>query len=335
MNVTLGQPLYLLLLLLVPLLGVLLFAFLRWRKESREAYAEPRFRKHLFAKNSGISRVLPLFYLLAVTFLVLSIVDVLGASEKIKSEQKMNNVLFLLDVSSSMNAEDIEPSRLTMAKNILIATLQGLENDRVGIIVFAAEGRSILPLTTDFTAVESYVKGIETTILQRQGTDFLKPIEEAVKKFKSVPKGSRQIVLISDGEDNEEKQKAALALAKKEGIRILSVGVGTSEGAPVPEYLYGQLLGYKMGPNGQPVVTKREEKALIALAEGTGGSYVNGNSLENAYREILHDLRNAASDSNLYVDSQNAAHYYQYFLAVSLFFFLLILLFNPKRGFHF
>lgn len=335
MNISLGQPLYLLLLLFVPLLGVLLVAFLRWRRESREAFAEPRFRDELFAKNGGISRVLPLFYLLAVTFLVFAIVDVLGASEKIKSEQKMNNVFFLLDVSSSMNAEDIEPSRLSRAKNILINTLEGLENDRVGIIVFAAEGRSILPLTTDFTAVQSYVQGIETTILQSQGTDFLKPIEEAVKKFKSVPKGSRQVVLISDGEDNEERQKAALALAKKEGIRILSVGIGTAEGAPVPEYLYGQLLGYKMGLDGQPVVTKREENALIALAEGTKGSYVNGNSLENATREILHELKNASSDSNLYVDSQNAVHYYQYFLAISVFFWLFILLFNPKKGFHF
>lgn len=335
MDVSLGQPLYLLLLLLIPFLGVLIVAFLRWRRESREAFAEPRFREKLFSKSSPSSRVLPLFYLLAVAFLVLAIVDVLGASEKIKSEQKMNNVLFLLDVSSSMNAEDIEPSRLTMAKNILINTLQGLENDRVGIIVFAAEGRSILPLTTDFTAVQSYVQGIETTILQSQGTDFLKPIQEAVKKFKSVPKGSRQVVLISDGEDNEEQQKAALSLAKKEGIRILSVGIGTAEGAPVPEYLYGQLLGYKMGLDGQPVVTKREEKALVALAEGTKGSYVNGNSLDNASREILHELKKASSDSNLYVDSQNAKHYYQYFLAVSLFFWLLILLFNPKRGFHF
>ncbi len=333
MNLSLGNSWYLILLLLVPLLGVLIGGFLRWRGQVRSEFAEPRFQEVLFGKTQGFSKVIPTLYLLAVAFLVLALVDVLGGSQRIKTEQKMSNVLFMLDVSSSMNAQDVEPSRLSMGKNVLINVLQNLENERVGIVVFAAEGRSILPLTTDFTAVQTYVQGIETSILQNQGTDFLKAMEEAVNKFKNIPKGSRQVVLLSDGEDNETQQKAALKLAKQEGIRVISVGIGTDQGAPVPEYLYGQLLGYKMAPSGETVVSQRQEKALEALAQGTGGVYIQGNSLENAVQEISRGIKENSGSSSLYVDSQNATHYYQYFLGVAIGLFLLILLFNPKKGF--
>jgi Ca-activated chloride channel family protein len=120
-----------------------------------------------------------------------------------------------------------------------------------------------MPLTTDYNSAETYIGGIETNSMQIQGTDFLKGMEAAAEKFKNVSKGSRKVILLSDGEDNEGNDNAAIRLANKEGITITSVGIGTDEGAPVPEYSFGQLMGYKTDINGRTVISKDKRKRFI------------------------------------------------------------------------
>ncbi|WP_027377765.1 vWA domain-containing protein [Kaistella palustris] len=334
MNWYLGNYWYLLLLLLLPLLGFLIVNYLRWKSRRKNAFAEARFQENLFEKTSRFSGIFPLLYLLATLFLILSIVDLLSGNEEIKTKQKMNNVIFLLDVSNSMNAQDVEPNRLDEAKNIIINTMAKMKNDKVGIVVFAGEASSIMPLTTDLTAVETYIGAVETNIVKIQGTDFLAGMKTVVDKFRNIPKGARKVIILSDGEDNESNAKPAMKLARKEGISILSVGIGTEEGAPIPEYVFGQLMGYKTDVNGQTVISKREVNALQEMAAETGGSYVDGNNLESATAQIIDDLQNNRSSSETYVKSQNAIHYYAWFLGVSILFFLLIFLLNPKKDFN-
>lgn len=330
----LGNYWYLLLLLLLPLLGIIIFNYLRWKKQKKNDFAEPKFQQDLFEKKTAFSKIFPLLYLLATLFLVLSIVDILGGKEEVKTKQKMNNVIFLLDVSNSMNAQDVEPNRLDEAKNLIVSTMGKMKNDKVGIVVFAGEATSIMPLTTDFTAAETYIGGIETNIVKIQGTDFLAGMQTVASKFKNIAKGSRKVIILSDGEDNEANEKAAIKLAKKEGILAFTVGIGSEEGAPIPEYVFGQLMGYKTDMNGQTVISKRQVKALKNLAAETGGTYIDGNNLDSATEQIIEDLRKSPTYSESVVKSQNAIHYYGYFLAVSLFFFLMIFLFNPKRDFN-
>lgn len=327
----LGNYWYLLLLLLVPAVGFLLLRFIKWKEAGRKIFAEQRFREGLFEEPKTFSKLFPALYFIAFLFLIFSIIDLLNGKEEIKTNQKFSNLIFLLDVSNSMNAEDVQPNRLSEAKNIMAGVMQKLTRDKVGIVVFAGEASSIMPLTTDYTAADTYMGAIETSVIKTQGTDFLKGVQAAVQKFKNVPKGSRQIVLLSDGEDNEGHEEEALRLAKNEGIVVNSVGVGSAEGAPVPEYVYGQLMGYKVDGAGQTVVSKRQTAALQNLASGSGGSYIDGNNLENAVQQVTDALAKAKSSTTAVVDSQNAQHYYQYFLMVSLLAFLLIYLFNPKR----
>ena len=190
---------YLLLLLVIPVVGVAMYSYVKWKKKRRSVFAETRFQEQLFEKNSSFSKFFPLMYLLAFTFLILAMLDFLGGKEEIKTQQRLNNVIFMLDVSNSMNAEDIAPNRLTEAKNVMINTLSKMKKDRVGVVVFAGQASSIMPLTTDYTAAETYIGGIETSVIKIQGTDFLKGIEVVVQKFKNIPKGARKVVLISDG----------------------------------------------------------------------------------------------------------------------------------------
>lgn len=330
----LGNYWYLFLLLLLPLVGIILVNYLKWKKNRKNVFAEERFQEHLFEKNKKFSKFFPLLYLLALLFLILAMLDFLGGKEQGKTNQKMNNVIFLLDVSNSMNAEDVQPNRLTMAKNIMINTMQKLKGDRVGIVVFAGEATSIMPLTTDYGAAETYLQGIETGMMKVQGTDFLKAMEQVAKKFKNIPKGSRKLVLLSDGEDNEGNEDKAISLAKKEGIIVISTGVGTNEGAPVPEYVFGQLMGYKMDRTGQTVLSQRQTKALEKMANSTGGTYVDGNNLEESSKQIIDGISKKATFTESLVQTENAIHYYQYFLAISLFLFFLIFLFNPRRDFN-
>lgn len=334
MNWTLGNNWYLLLLLLLPLLGFVMIAYLKWKNQRKSIFAEARFQDQLFDKKSRFSKVMPILYLLATLFLVLSIVDLLSGSEEVKSKQKMNNVIFLLDVSNSMNAQDVEPNRLEEAKNIIISTMGKMSNDKVGIVVFAGEARSIMPLTTDFQTAETYLGGVETSIVKIQGTDYLKAMQTVVDKFKNIPAGARQVVMLSDGEDNEGNEKPALKLAAKEGISVITVGIGSEEGAPIPEYVFGQLMGYKTDLNGQTIISKRENLALKNMADQTNGTYVDGNNLENATTQVIDGLRKSASSSESMVKSNNAIHYYQYFLGISILLFLVIFLLNPNRDFN-
>lgn len=334
MNWSLGNYWYLLLFILLPLFGLLMYRYLRWKDARKNLFAQSKFQEDLFSKNRGFSRFFPLLYLIATCFLIIATVDIISGTQKIKTKQKINNVIFVLDVSNSMNAQDVDPDRLTEAKNIMIQSLAKMKNDKVGIVVFAGQAISIMPLTTDYSAAATYIQGIETSIMPTQGTDFLNAIKAAVEKFKNVPKGSRKIVMISDGEDNEGNEENAAKLAKKEGISIISVGVGTTQGAPVPEYIFGQLMGYKLDQNGNTVISKKETAALKNLASETGGYFVDATSLDEITAEIINDLDKSSTSSESVIDSESANHYYQYPLALALIFFALIFLFNPKRDFN-
>lgn len=334
MNWSLGNYWYLLLLLLLPLLSSFLVRYLKWKKKKREIFADSRFHNNLFENRSGFTKFFPVLYLLGTLFLIFSIIDLLNGSEEVKTNQRLNNVIFMLDVSNSMNAEDIDPSRLIEAKNLMLSTMQKMKNDKIGIVIFAGEAVSIMPLTTDYGTAETYISALETSSMKIQGTDFLKGMQVAAEKFKNVSKGSRKVILLSDGEDNEGNDNAAIRLANREGISITSVGIGTDEGAPVPEYVFGQLMGYKADMDGGTVISKRQTEALKKMAESTGGDYIDGNNINEAPDKIIDAMNKKASSAQTLVRSQNANHYYQYFLIVSIFFFFLIYILNPKKDFN-
>lgn len=335
MNWEFGNIYYLFLLILIPVLGITLSRYAVWKQKKKALFADEKFHQNLFQKNRFFSKLFPVLYLLAVSFLLFSIVDLLTGSEEIETKQKVNNVIFLMDVSNSMNAEDIQPNRLTEAKNIVINKMNQMKNDRVGIVMFAGTATSVMPLTTDYTAAETYLEGIETSAIKVQGTDFLKAMEVTAKKFQHISKGSRKVILISDGEDNEGNEEAAINLAKREGITVFTVGVGTEQGGPIPEYVYGQLMGYKNDLSEETVISKRQTEALKDIAHATGGKYIDGNQLHKAVTSIINEINSSSSSTVQKVKSFNGIHYYQYPLTIAFALFILIFLFNPKRDFNF
>jgi Ca-activated chloride channel family protein len=330
MDFSIGNFWYLFLLLLLPVAAILLYNFKKWKFEKQTVFAEAKFQNDLFQKEGRFSKIMPLLYFLAVLFLVLAMVDVLSGKKEMKVKQKTSSVIFLLDVSNSMNAQDVQPSRLELAKSIIINSIQNIHDGKVGVVVFAGDAESIMPLTSDYSAVDTYLSPLETSVIGRQGTDFLKAVEVAAKKFKDIPKGGRKIILISDGEDNEGNDEAALEEAKKEGITINSVGIGSDEGAPIPVYEFGQLMGYKPDSNNETIITKRQTEALMSMAYETNGEYIDGNNLNASIAKIINILKKKG-DAETTVNTQSAIHYYQWFLAIALFLFFFIYFLNPKK----
>ena len=322
-------------LLLVLLLAVyLLWDFSKWKKKKRDFFAESRFQKHIFGEKSRFSGVLVLCYVMSFLLLILSFVDIVkNEKTEMSVEKASSDVIFLVDVSNSMNSNDIEPSRLEQAKLILNKTLNQLHEERVGIVVFAGEARTMMPLTTDYSSVDIYLENLSSDLIKRQGTDFLLAMEETEKKLKKGTSGLKKVVLISDGEDNEGNHDAAVNLAQKNNIAVTSVGIGTEEGGAIPELQFNLYQDYKKDEDGNTVITKRETQALKTISEKTGGVYIDGNSVEKAANEIIKDIKSNQKDGGKAskISILNKEHYYQWFLTGALVLLLLIYFLNPRR----
>lgn len=334
MNWEFGNYRYFGLLLVLLMAAYLLWDFSKWRKKKRDFFAESRFQKHIFGEKSRFSGVLVLCYVMSFLLLILSFVDIVkNEKTEMSVEKASSDVIFLVDVSNSMNSNDIEPSRLEQAKLILNKTLNQLGEERVGIVVFAGEVRTMMPLTTDYSSVDIYLENLSSDLIKRQGTDFLLAMEETEKKLKKGASGLKKVVLISDGEDNEGNHNAAVNLAQKNNIAVTSVGIGTEEGGTIPELQFDIYQDYKKDEDGNTVITKRETQALKTISEKTGGVYIDGNSVERAANEIIKDIKSNQKEGGRVskISILNEEHYYQWFLAGALVLLLLIYFLNPKR----
>ena len=325
------------LLLILPLLIFLMLNFIKWKKNKQNIFAEPKFHNQIFGKTSFLNKIIPWGYILAILFLVLAMLNLSTENnEKIEINQKNSNVLFLIDVSNSMNAQDVDPSRLGLAKDILNQTINKLENERVGIVLFAGEARSIMPLTTDYSSANIFLDNINSNFIQKQGTDFFLAVEESIKKLNNAPSGEKKIILISDGEDNEGNHNNAIQKAKSNNISITTVGIGTQDGAPIPEYTFENYQDYKRDEYGQIIITKRELNALKSIAKKTNGVFIDGNNPSKASEKIINDIKKTQKNNHTNTTTiKHTTHYYQWFLGISIFLFICIYLFNPKKDLNF
>lgn len=337
MNLEIENYWHILWIFALPFVMFLWVKFIVWRKEKRLIFSEEKFHTALFHHKKSFEKIFPFLYFVAFLFLILATLGIIRREQKeISITEKTSNIIFLIDVSNSMNAEDVAPSRLEQAKNIVSQSLENLTNDKIGIVVFAGEAQSLMPLTTDYSSAHLFVNELSTNTIQKQGTDFLLAIKEASKKLNNTPYGTKKIILLSDGEDNEGNHNPAIREAKNQGISITSIGIGTEEGAPIPDKIFNFYSDYKRDNWGQIVITQRETQALKEIAQSTGGKYIDGNDIQNAVNEILKDISSMEKiSSENSIKTFHIEHFYPYFLGIAILIFFGILLFNPKKDFNF
>jgi Ca-activated chloride channel family protein len=271
---------------LIPAL-ILFLLHLRWKKNKIKNIGNPILIKKLMPDFS-MGRLILKFCLLSIayTFLVLGLANPQIGTKTEKVKRSGIDVIIAIDVSKSMLAEDVAPSRLSKAKNFISRFIDDLQNDRLGIIVFAGRAYLQMPVTVDYSAAKMYLKTISTDMVPTQGTAIAQAVDLAMESFDKNAKTSKALIIISDGEDNEEGANEAVEEAVKKGIKVYAIAVGSDKGGPIP-------LGngdFKRDGNGNIVLSKVNREVLREIAIfGKGKSYNLDNSAD-AVSAILSDL---------------------------------------------
>ena len=243
------------------------------------------------------------------------------------------DVVFAIDVSKSMLAEDIAPSRILKAKQILSKAIDELVNDRIGIIVYAGKAYAQLPLTTDYTAAKMFLRTINTDMVPTQGTDIGNAVEMALSYFESGIEQNRVLFILSYGESNVEGALEACELASENGILIHSIGLGTLDGGPIPIKRNGVIEGYKKDNEDKVVVTKMDPAMLQQLALSTEGNFIDGMNTKETIEFIkssIGKMEQVESETEMYTDYEDQ---FQWFLAMALIFLHLILSYQIVKQF--
>ena len=286
------HPDYLYGLILIPLL-IIIYILVRLRQDKTfKRFAEVGMRDYLIPKHSTRRGVFKfIVFLLMIACVILGLANLQSGSKMEEVKREGIDLYIAVDVSNSMNAQDIVPSRLDRSKQAINKLISDLRGDRLGVIVFADKAFVQLPITTDYSAAKMFLASVNTSSVASQGTAIGEAINLAVKSFPNDER-SKAIVIISDGEDHENN--AAIEAAKeavKQGIRIYTIGMGLPDGAPIPEYnQYGRMLGYKKDRGGNTIVTRLDEDMLRRIAETGNGMYVRANNSNVGLEKIYDDI---------------------------------------------
>lgn len=285
----LANPQYLWLLILLPVLALFLWwAHRRKLKAMRELIGESLWGSIFPGYNSFRNAIKNFLWLTGILFLIVAIVDPQIGTRTEKIKRKGVDVIVALDVSLSMQAEDIPPSRLEKAKYQIQKLISMMEGDRVGLIAFSGMAHPQCPLTLDYAAANLFLRQMDTDIIPVQGTAIGDAIRTAQKMFKSDEKKYKVLIIFSDGEDLESDPLSAARDAAKSGVIIHAVGVGTPSGGPIP---IGKN-SFKKDKQGKIVITRLSDMTLRGIAGVGDGLYVNVDSGTAGLEKIYDAVRN-------------------------------------------
>lgn len=319
---------FLLLLIIIPLLVAIFLYALAKKKAIGKKIGDPLLVKELSAGYSAPA-FLKKFILIVFAFGIL--VLVLANPRSAASEQKISrngiDIMIALDVSKSMLAQDIKPSRLDRAKQVLSRLVDKLDNDRIGIVIFAGKAYLQMPLTADHAAAKMYLSSATTESVPSQGTVIGDALNMCNASFNAKEKKYKAVVLISDGEDHDgQAVKIAEEIAAL-GVTIFTVGIGSPQGAPLIDETTNE---WKKDNEGNTVISKLNESGLQSIAQKGNGQYVLFNNTDAVVSTITSQLSNL-DQRNVTDDSLvNYKSYFQYFLGIA-FLFLLVEIFITER----
>lgn len=329
-----GHPENSIWLLIIPIFVGLAYSVYRWRISTRAQFADSKLLKKLLPLQSNTRYWGGVFLLsLGIFLAVLALMDPLYGEEEVKVKREGIDIIYALDLSNSMNAEDVVPSRLERAKKIISESVNRLGGDRVGLIVFAADAYSISPLTNDYAAIQSYISSASPDLISQQGTNFSAVMRKAVEMFENAPTTGKMLVILSDGEDNENSVSDANNLAKKNNIHVVALGIGTKNGGPIPMHI-GGFQEYKLDKYGETVISKLDESSLQSIAKASSGLYIRVGQTEDSLAQ-LHSFLNAL-DKNVQdmAFKKDKKHAYQWFLALAFLFIFIDTLTSEHKLFN-
>ncbi len=298
-----GEPLYLYLLLILPILVVFyLYSNYRRRKKLSQ-YGDPELMAHLMPE---VSKYRPDVKFGLVTAALAMIIFMLarpqfGSKMETVKRQGVETVV-ALDISNSMLAQDVTPSRLEKSKKLVSRLVETFNNDKVAMIVFAGEAFTQLPITSDYISAKMFLETISPSLISTQGTDLRGAIDLAMRSFTPNEGVGRAIVLITDGENHEGGAVEAAKAAADKGVRVFVLGVGSPDGSPIP--IEG-TNDFRRDKDGNVVVTKLNEQMCQEVAKAGNGMYVrvdNTNNAERALNAEINKLAKADVETQIYTE---------------------------------
>ncbi|MCT4623064.1 MAG: VWA domain-containing protein [Schleiferiaceae bacterium] len=327
------HPEFVWLLLLVPA-TLMLFALYRlWQKR-----AQDRFGELLPTMAWGVNRTRPFFktflVIAAFGFLALSLMNLKVGTKMETVKRKGIDVVFALDVSKSMLAEDVAPNRLQKAKFLTGKIIDNLKGDRLGLIIYAGSAYPLLPITTDYGTAKLKLDLASPDLVPSMGTALGDVLKFSQQFYNDESQKNRLLVILSDGEDHEESWEQEAAQLKEQGVQVVTIGIGTSKGGPIPlKDSRGNIKGYKKDYNNEVVVTKRDASTLSEIAKSTDGIYIDGNDAVAAIDELTAKIEGMEKTE---FEAQQISDYqdqFQWFLGVALFLLILDVFIGEKKTF--
>ena len=314
------DPIYLYALALIPLLAILRFLLVRQQKKRLRKFGDCELIRQLMP---DVSRFRPLVkYSLLLTALALLIVMIARPQfgTKINREKRTGiETIIALDVSNSMLAEDVAPSRLDRSKMMMENLIDNFSDDKIGLIVFAGDAFIQLPITSDYVSAKMFLSSISPSMIAIQGTDIAKAISMASHSFTQQEGVGKAIIVITDGEDHEGGALEAAKEAKDKGMRVYILGVGSTKGAPIPT----GNGDYMKDNTGQTVMTGLNEQMCREIAQAGGGAYIHVENNSNAQDQLDHELSKLAKKD---IESTIYSDYDEQFQAVGIIVLLLIII---------
>ncbi len=281
------DPIYLWLLWLIPLLALIRFVMWRRKKVKLRKFGDPVLLKQLMP---DVSKYRPSvkFWLLNAALAVLIVMLARPQMGAKISHEKRNGIeaIICMDISNSMLAEDVVPSRLDKSKMLVENMVDHFTSDKIGLVVFAGDAFVQLPITSDYVSAKMFLQNINPSLIQTQGTDIAHAINVAMRSFTKQEKVGRAIIVITDGEDHEGSAEQAAAAAKKKGINVFILGVGSTKGAPIP-------LGngdYLKDESGQTVMSALNEQMCQQIAKAGSGTYIHVDNTSDAQEQLNDQL---------------------------------------------
>ena len=309
----LEEPIYFYLFAAIPIIVVIFLLVFWWKKRTQKKFASAGLLIKLAPNVSVFKSVLKLlFFIIGISFLILALVNPKMGTKLKTVKREGVDVVFALDVSRSMLAEDIAPNRLEKSKQIISKIIDKLGSDRVGIIIYAGNAYPLLPITTDHAAAINDALDLAKTYYNN---------DEQTNRF---------LIIISDGEDHQEETKQLAQNISNDGIKVYTIGVGTEKGAPIPLKINGSLIGYKKY-KGETVLTKRNSELLKGVANAADGEYIDGNLTDKPVKAIEDIITNAQKSEFETKQFSDYKDQFQWFLGIGILFLVLDIFLLDKK----
>ncbi|HQW40032.1 MAG: VWA domain-containing protein [Flavobacteriales bacterium] len=315
-----------------PALALLFLIELAWRNRALQRFASAGTLARMVPGNSSV-RVLLRFLLFrhGLSFLVVAAAGPQFGTkyEEVKSEGI--DLVVAMDVSNSMDCEDLRPSRMEAARRALSQLIDKMRGDRLGIVVFAGEAFVQLPITNDRSAAKLFLGTVGTNSVGTQGTAIGAAIELARESFDMDTPGSKAVIVITDGENHEDDAEGAAREAAAAGIVVHTVGMGTPEGGPLPVKRNGQVVGFRKDGSGNTVVSRLNEPMLQRISAEGNGAYVRATAASTGIEALVADLRNMDTSEKGTFTFTAHEDQFQYPLGIGLCMILLALATGDRR----